>query len=240
VRESNIQIGGEFFRNRTALKKRLQTLVGFADRTSGVRPRFFTSEFLGQALVDRHFRFTGLDYVPVCFGFVSNDLVFHFHNTALSNLYSTKPGFSLSVDLRDIGWVPFSYRDIVAPKTEFDQSLFTKVCRDRWMTHWRDKKCGNMCVDCHALDNLEVDHIEPTHAEVRNACWELLNSSFPDLKEIWWKHKKAVSQTRNNYWPPDHPVTQLYDYLTEGGEYQTVCKDCHRQHTKNRKRVGRP
>ena len=208
---------GAFFTIALLSRKKIREIIAFKDRMAGKKPKTFVSDLLGHALVARHFRFLSLSESPSDFGFISN-----------RTLGINYPGYSLSVKIPDFGWIAFSYDDIVRPKTEFDLSLFTKMCRQWFAQRWRPLKVQNECSRCKSVGDLDVDHIDPPHAEIRTACWELLNSSFPDLKEMWWQQKQTLSRKRTLYWPDDHPVTQLYDYLSEGASYQTLCKPCHR------------
>jgi len=225
MRESNIgPFGGEVFINRKNFESRIKEIVAFSARSSGRKERMFESRLLGEALRARHHRFRSLEKVPTQFGFIRN-----------SQLGIGRPGSSLSVLLDE--WVRFSYKDLVCPAFEFTLPMFSKVCRERFAIEWREKKKSSAyCELCQAGGEVDVDHVSPSHAQIRDACWNLLNDNFESLKDEWWKLKCDPTNERPAYWKKGHPLTELYDTMTTNGTYQTLCKPCHREVSAKRKK----
>ena len=202
---------------------------------AGNKPYEFTSHLLGQALFDRHHAFRGLTELlpPIRFGFMPNndpDLARHGRGS----------GRSLSVLIEDGNgfwqWCIFSYYDVASPVYEYTKKLFTTKCRNRWYGKWRElKKTSVMCMSCGVRRAVDVDHIFPSHSQIRDVCWRVLNEKYPHLKEQWWKSQQDPFRS-NIGWDDKHPLTVLYDSLTVRGTYQDLCKPCHHRITADRRR----
>jgi len=218
---------GERFVTERQLKNRLSSIVAYKDRMAERKPYEFESLLLGEALIDRHHAFKAVTVAPTRFGFVKNlDPDLHHHGRG--------KGRTMSVYFKS-QWCIFSYHHIVSPLQGYTKKLFELKCRDRWQGRWqKEKKSSHMCVRCRNRLAADVDHIFPSHAQIRDVCWTALNDHFPDLKHQWWASHQDPLAGKARRWNDTHPLTVLYDQLTQQGSYQSLCKYCHRIETRNR------
>jgi len=83
-----------------------------------------------------------------------------------------------------------------------------------------------------------VDHIDPQHKAIVEACWPLVDS---EAQVVWWRVMlDGDGDTHHFRIPDDHPAAVEYDRLTQGGTFQSLCKKHHRGETRDRKNSIEP
>ena len=235
---------GECFLNRTTFRARLREIVAYKDRIEGRKPYVFVSPLLGEALLDRHFRFRSIKGPLTNFGFIKNKQLFQPPVGDVKRLeeWEKDEHRSLSV-LIGTQYCQFSYYDIITPIYKFSRKLFDLKCRRRFQkfrVKWKEIHGTDRCKSCGRKGKLDLDHIFPSHAQIRDVCWKALNDWYPQQREKWWEEYQSLEygkQATKNGWPDEHPLAFLYDVLTHRTQYQLLCKSCH--YVEGRRRRGK-
>ena len=216
----DLEYGGKKFRTLTALKKHIKEVVDFANRPP---EQEFVSDVLSDVVLDRHYRWSHRGVRPTSFKFIMN---------------SPDDGriwpYSLAGFFPGWGWCRFSYNKCCRAKKPTMETEFNRLCRERFRGHWREQIMGHRwkCEKCPRRAT-DVDHVNPQHAEIVKACWDLLDE---ETTNTWWEIMIGEPTIDHFTLPEGHPVTELYDQATRDGEYQILCKKHHKEATKQRKK----
>jgi hypothetical protein len=208
--------GGESFRTKTELRKRIEKAIHYKERVVG---REFFDAVLADLFADRHYRWKG--HTPTKFAYLRNE-------EGDGRNWSD----SLAAFIPGHGWHRFSKANLLADEVNID-TKFPKLCRERFTRVWRPKlfREGPCSVPGCPLAATDVDHVSPQHKEIVVACLRLVTDAD---RATWWEIIMSGDGTTHFTLPEGHPVTIEYDRLTVEGTYQMLCEHHHAKITGKR------